>query len=88
MGIKNRRVAFTFDDRSLQTLDQMTHEGRFASMAETVRESLQINRTFQALAAQGFTEVILRRPATGQERTLTIPRLSLIRARAVLRGTD
>lgn len=72
---KSRRVAFTFDERSLKTLEEMTEEGHFSSMADTVRESLQISRALQSQARQGYTEVIMRNPDTGEERVVVIPRL-------------
>ena len=54
---KNKRVVFTFDERSLESLQKLTDQGRFSSMADTVRESLQISRALQSQAGQGFTEV-------------------------------
>jgi Arc/MetJ-type ribon-helix-helix transcriptional regulator len=72
---KSKRVAFTFDERSLNTLENMTEEGNFSSMADTVRESLQISRALQAQMKQGFTEVIVRNPETGEERVVIIPSL-------------
>ena len=71
----SKRVAFTFDERSLKTLEQMTDEGHFSSMADTVRESLQVSRALQTQAGQGYTEVIMRNPDTGEERIVVIPRL-------------
>lgn len=71
----SKRVAFTFDERSLKTLEQMTSEGEYASMADTVRESLQINRALQSQAKHGYTEVIMRNPENGEERVVVIPRL-------------
>ena len=50
-------------------------QGRFSSMADTVRESLQISRALQSQANQGFTEVIVRNPETNEERVLVIPTL-------------
>lgn len=70
---KTRRVVFSFDERSLESLEKLTEQGRFASMADTVRESLQISRALQAQAQQGFTEVIVRNPETDEERVLVIP---------------
>lgn len=78
MGIKSRRVAFTFDDSSIKTLEEMTIEGQYSSMADCVRESLQITRALHLQARRGFTEVIVRDPSTGKERTIVIPRLYLI----------
>lgn len=72
---KTRRVIFSFDERSLESLEKLTAEGRFASMADTVRESLQISRALQSQAQQGFSEVIVRNPETDEERVLVIPLL-------------
>jgi Arc/MetJ-type ribon-helix-helix transcriptional regulator len=72
---KTRRVVFSFDERSLESLEKLTEQGRFSSMADTVRESLQISRALQGQAQQGFTEVIVRNPETSEERVLVIPNL-------------
>ena len=72
---KTRRVVFSFDERSLESLQKITEQGRFSSMADTVRESLQIDRALQTQAQQGFTEVIVRNPETDEERVLVIPTL-------------
>lgn len=72
---KSKRVAFTFDERSLSTLENMTEEGHFSSMADTVRESLQISRALQSQVKQGFTEIVVRNPNTGEERVVVIPTL-------------
>jgi Arc/MetJ-type ribon-helix-helix transcriptional regulator len=72
---KTRRVVFSFDERSLESLQQLTEQGRFSSMADTVRDSLQISRALQSQAGRGFTEVIVRNPETNEERVLVIPTL-------------
>jgi Arc/MetJ-type ribon-helix-helix transcriptional regulator len=72
---KSKRVVFTFDERSLAALEDMTEEGLFSSMADTVRESLQISRALQTQAKKGFTDIIVRDPETGEERVLVIPSL-------------
>lgn len=72
----SKRIAFTFDERSLETLNRMTVEGNFGSLANTVRESLQVSRTLQQQAKQGYTEVLLRNPDTGKERVVVIPYLT------------
>src|SRR5437870_12895634 len=64
---KTRRVVFSFDERSLESLQKITEQGRFASMADTVREALQISRALQPQAQQGFTEVIVGNPDTDEE---------------------
>jgi hypothetical protein len=72
---KTRRVVFSFDERSLDSLKRITEQGHFPSMADTVRESLQISRALQGQQEQGFTEVIVRNPETKEERVLVIPNL-------------
>ncbi len=79
---KNKRVVFSFDERSLESLEKLTQQGRFSSMADTVRESLQISRALQSQAGQGFTEVVVRNPETNEERVLVIPTLQTGRARS------
>ena len=71
----SQRVVFTFDDRSLESLKEITEQGHFSSMAETVRESLQINRALQKQAKSGYTEVVVRNPKTNEERVIVIPSL-------------
>lgn len=72
---KTQRVVFTFDERSLESLKKMTEQGRYPSMANAVKESLQISRALQTQAEQGFTEVIVRNPETNEERVIVIPTL-------------
>ena len=75
---KNKRVVFTFDERSLESLRKLTDQGRFSSMADTVRDSLQISQALQSQAGLGFTEVIVRNPETSEERVMVIPTLQAI----------
>ena len=69
------RIAFTFDLNSLEALEEMKEEGHYSSLAETVRDSLQINRALQTQAKKGYSEIIVRDPETGDERVLVIPSL-------------
>lgn len=70
-----KRVVFSFDERSLESLEKLKNQGRFSSMGDAVRESLQINRALQSQANQGYTEVIVRNPETKEERVIVIPAL-------------
>ena len=72
---KSKRVGFSFDERSLRALEVMTEEGNYDSMADTVRESLRISRVLQTQAKQGFSEITLRNPDTGEDRVVVIPHL-------------
>ena len=70
-----KRVVFSFDDRSLESLERMTKQGRYPSMANAVRDSLQITRALQSQAEQGYTEIIVRNPETNEERVIVVPEL-------------
>jgi Arc/MetJ-type ribon-helix-helix transcriptional regulator len=70
-----KRVVFSFDDRSLESLERMTQQGKYPSMANAVRDSLQITRALQSQAERGFTEIIVRNPETGEERVIVVPEL-------------
>ena len=74
---KTRRVVFSFDDKSLESLKQITEQGRYGSMAETVRDSLQISKALQSQANQGFSEIVVRNPETREERVIVIPSLHI-----------
>jgi Arc/MetJ-type ribon-helix-helix transcriptional regulator len=70
---RSRRVVFTFDERSLDSLERLTEQGQYPSMAETVREALRVSRAIHSQAAQGFTEVIVRNPKTNEQRVIVVP---------------
>jgi len=72
---KTHRVVFSFDEHSLESLQQIKDQGRFSSMGEAVRESLQINRALQSQAAQGFTEIVARNPDTNAQRVMVVSTL-------------
>lgn len=70
-----KRIVFSFDDRSLDRLEQVKEKGGFQSLGTAVRESIQINQALHDEASEGFTEVVVRNPKTKQEKTLVIPSL-------------
>jgi hypothetical protein len=78
---ESKRVAFTFDVNSLEALEEMKEEGHYSSLAETVRDSLQINRALQTQAKKGYNEIIVRDSETGDERVLVIPSLQSLSRR-------
>ncbi len=75
----DKRVVFTFDEQSFAALYELTEGGDFDSMAECMRESMQIAHLFEQLALQGFTPVITRNPRTGAEQELVVPHVERIR---------
>ena len=72
---KSKRIAFTFDERTLAALEEMMREGKYSSMAETVRDSLRVVRSLQSQASHGYKELVVRNDK-GEERVLIIPSLS------------
>jgi hypothetical protein len=74
---KTQRVVFSFDERSLESLQKIKEQGHFASMGEAVRESLQISRALQSQANQGYSEIVVRNPDTGEERVIVVPALQV-----------
>ncbi|MGA2742109.1 MAG: hypothetical protein ABSG65_32295 [Bryobacteraceae bacterium] len=74
----SQRVVFTFDQNSLDTLNAVKKNGDFGSLGTAVRESLTLSEVLQGQAAQGFNEVVVRNPKTGQEKTLIIPSLQRV----------
>lgn len=72
---KAQRIVFSFDDRSLDSLKKIQDDGKYPTMANVVRDSLQISRALQQQAEQGYNEVIVRNPETGEERIVVIPNL-------------
>lgn len=75
---KNKKVIFTFDKRSLITLQEMAEEGNFSSMATTVSESLLISQILQTQIKKGYTEVIVRDPKTEEAQLVIVPWLQAI----------
>jgi hypothetical protein len=73
--MSKKRVVFTFDERSLDSLEQLKEHARFDSLAEAVRNSLQVARALQQQKEQGYTEVVVRNPDSKEERVVVIPNL-------------
>jgi hypothetical protein len=72
---KTKRVVFSFDEKSFESLEKLTKQGRYPSMASAVKESLQINSALQGQVEQGFTEIVVRNPDSDKERVIIIPTL-------------
>ena len=73
--MSKKRVVFTFDERSLESLEKLKEQARFDSLAEAVRNSLQVARALQQQKEQGYTEVVVRNPNNKEERVVVIPDL-------------
>jgi hypothetical protein len=68
--MRSKRVTFTFDERNFERMRRIKELGQFSSFADAVRDSLTVNSALQNQASEGFTEVIVRNPKTGDERIL------------------
>lgn len=73
---ESKRVVFSFDERSFDSLEQMKREGRYTSLADAVRDALRVSRALQVQNQQGFNEITVRNPKTGEQRVLVIPDLT------------
>lgn len=73
--MNKKRVVFTFDERSLDSLEKLKEQARFDSLADAVRSSLQVARALQQQKEQGYTEVVVRNPDSKEERVVVIPNL-------------
>jgi hypothetical protein len=69
----SKRIVFTFDPKSMGSLEAVKDKGRFSSLGTAVRESILVNEVLHNQVAEGFTEVVVRNPKTKQEKTIVIP---------------
>jgi hypothetical protein len=69
----SKRIVFTFDPKSMGSLEAVKDKGKFSSLGTAVRESILVNEVLHNQIAQGFTEVVVRNPKTNQEKTIVIP---------------
>jgi hypothetical protein len=65
----SKRIIFTFDDRSYESLETFKKKGKYSSLAEAVRESLAMSVALQGQAEQGYTQIVVRN-RKGKEREL------------------
>ena len=72
------RVVFTFEERGLAALEEMTEDGNYSGLADTVRDSLAITRALQTHAKNGYNEIIVRNPDTEEEQLLMIPTIRAV----------
>ena len=68
--MKYKKVIFTFSAESLAALEKLQEDGLYDSLAETVKDSLQILWVLQKESKQGYTELIVRNPKTDAEKVV------------------
>jgi len=69
-----RQITLSFTDENLRRIDAIMKGWKLDSLEEAVGESLATQYGLVEQAADGFTEVIVRNPKTGQERIMRVPR--------------
>lgn len=62
-----KKINFTFKNENFKTLFEMTKDGNFKKPSKTIKEALEIFRSLQNFAKEGFCEVIIRNPFSGEE---------------------
>ncbi len=70
-----QKIVFSFDERSLKSLENVQGRGKFPTLATALSDSIQISEFLQDQAEEGFSEVVVRNPKTNKEKTITIPSL-------------
>ena len=63
-----RRVVFTFDEKSFSSLKQIIEDGGYQDMAAAVKDSLCILNALLHEGNQKNAEIILRSPKTNREK--------------------
>jgi Arc/MetJ-type ribon-helix-helix transcriptional regulator len=74
---RSKRILFSFDPRNERNLRELTEAGGFPTASDAVRDALTVARALQSQSQQGFTEVVVRNPATNQERVVVLPSFSV-----------
>jgi len=69
----SRRIVFTFDERSMESLISIKERCRLSSLGEALRLALSIRLAIANQQQQGFTELVVRNPETAAERIVVLP---------------
>ena len=68
---ESKRIVFSFDERSFETLQDIQRRGKFSSMAQVVREALRILGALQLQKDEGFDQVVVKKQ-NGEARVLLL----------------
>lgn len=66
---EKRRIVFSFDEKNINRLEKIQKRNNL-NMAEAIRESMMINNALLDQIEEGFGEIIVRNPKTGEEKIL------------------
>jgi hypothetical protein len=67
---KNKRIVFTFDQKTYDELERIRELGGFSSLAEAARESITLTRMLQIQSSLGFSDIQVNKPGTEERKTL------------------
>lgn len=68
----NKRVVLNFDAVAYGNLEELRKMGGFKTVADAIKDSLVVRTMLYRQAEQGFSELCVRNPGTGKERSLQL----------------
>lgn len=71
----DRKIIFTFDEKSSELLERVQRQFGAESVAETITLVLALTSGLQEQALQGYCEIVARNPKNGSERVMKDSRL-------------
>jgi hypothetical protein len=66
------KVELSFDEQSFKVLQEIRDEASLGSEAATLRRALLIMRTLQKQAKNGYSDVVVENPETGEQMVLDL----------------
>jgi hypothetical protein len=70
---QNKEVLLVFNNMSYRILESMQELGGFPSAPATIHMALRILRALQEEALEGYSDVVVQHPFTGDQRIIDIP---------------
>ena len=73
-----KKIIFHFTGDNMDNLVKIQKEGYFSMPMDCLTESMRILNGLQRQAKEGYCELIVRNPRTGEERAFMVPHLEKI----------
>ena len=67
-------LIFKFKEKAYSQLKNFSVIGKFNDTADAIGCMIQLSSSLQQQALQGFTEIIVRNPKTGEEKVIKTPK--------------